>query len=175
MIKGNCNEIWTIGHSTRTIDDFIRILKAYNIEMLADVRSYPGSKRFPQFNKNKLCIILAKENIEYLHIAELGGRLTTNINPQNSFSKNSTFNTYLRYMETEPFMRGIKLLINISRIKRTAIMCSEASWKKCHRSMISDYLKSKHIEVNHLIDKSGTETHIFTKSRLSIQEELEFR
>jgi uncharacterized protein (DUF488 family) len=167
--------IWTIGHSTRSIEDFLRILKVYNIELLADVRSYPGSRRFPHFNKNMLDIRLARDYIEYLHIPELGGKQNPNSGSQISLRKNSSFRSYAIYMETDPFSRGINLLSNISNVKRTAIMCAEAMWRKCHRSMISDYLKSKNIKVIHIIDESRTEVHTYTQSALLIQGKLEYQ
>jgi uncharacterized protein (DUF488 family) len=167
-------KIWTIGHSTRSIDDFIKILKIYNIELLADIRSFPGSKRYPHFNKNKLDLILAGNHIEYLHIPELGGWQNLNSVSRNSIANKSSFKSYTDYMATDPFIDGIKLLKIISNKKRTALMCAEANWRKCHRSMISDFLKSKRHTIIHIIDESKSEIHSYTESAIIIQEELKY-
>lgn len=153
-------QIWTIGHSNRTAVDFINILKSHKIELLADVRSIPGSKRYPHFNKNSLDITLAQNFIEYLHIPELGGKRR----PDGSISdtERATLRTYSCYMETDLFLKGINLLGTIMLAKRTALMCAEANWKNCHRSLISDYLFNKKIEVIHIINESKYEKHAYS-------------
>jgi uncharacterized protein (DUF488 family) len=152
-------QIWTIGHSNRTAEDFVNILKTHKIELLADVRSFPGSKRYPHFNKNSLDITLAQNFIEYLHIPELGGKRGPEGSANNT--ERAALKTYSRYMETDSFLKGINLLDNILLVKRTALMCAEARWRNCHRSLISDYLNMRKIEVIHIIDESRTEKHIY--------------
>ena len=157
--NSDMNIIWTIGHSTRTLDSFINLLKIYNIELLADVRSYPGSKRYPHFNKNSLDISLAGNHIEYIHIPELGGKRKPAKNSHHTGWKNASFRAYADYMDTDTFYKGITILRNISRVKRTAIMCAEALWWKCHRRLISDYISSEGIEVIHIIGESESVLH----------------
>jgi uncharacterized protein (DUF488 family) len=156
------SDIWTIGHSTRNIENFIDILKSFNIELLTDVRSLPGSNRFPHFNKESLEISLKERSVDYTHIPLLGGRRSVKKDPQNQAWKNKSFRGYADYMETEQFKEGIDVLLKLSENKRTAIMCAEALWWRCHRSMISDYLKSLGITVHHIMDISKSEEHVYT-------------
>jgi uncharacterized protein (DUF488 family) len=151
--------LWTVGHSTRTINDFINLLKTYNIELLADIRSYPGSKRYPHFNKNPLCVSLAGNHIEYLHIPELGGRRKPAGVSTHTEWKNTSFRAYADYMDTDNFYKGITILKSISGVKRTAIMCAEALWWKCHRRLVSDYMFAYGSRVIHIIDVSKSEIH----------------
>lgn len=153
------NTIWTIGHSARTLENFINLLKIYNIELLADIRSYPGSRRYPHFNKNSLDISLAGNHIEYIHIPELGGKRKPAKDSHHTEWKNASFRAYADYMDSDTFYKGVTFLMNISGAKRTAVMCAEALWQHCHRRLVSDYLSSRGIKVIHIIDDSKTEIH----------------
>jgi uncharacterized protein (DUF488 family) len=166
------NVIWTIGHSTRTIDDFINLLKTYNIELLADIRSFPGSKRYPHFNKSSLDISLAGNHIEYIHIPELGGRRKPAEESKHPEWKKTSFRAYADYMESDTFYKGITILKNISEVKRTAIMCSEVFWWKCHRKLVSDYMFSHGTKVIHIINESKSEIHKETSSPENIHKDL---
>src|ERR1044071_8988116 len=137
--------MWTIGHSTRAIDEFISLLRANQIKLLADVRSLPGSKRYPQFNKEALANSLGKVGIRYEHFPELGGRRKTRPDSKNTAWRNESFRGYADYMETEPFRRGVERLVDLAATP-TAIMCAEAVWWRCHRSLISDFLKTRGFE-----------------------------
>jgi uncharacterized protein (DUF488 family) len=156
------NQIFTIGHSTRSIEEFINMLKAFKINALADVRSYPGSKRFPHFNKENISRSLEEAGISYLHIGNLGGRRTPKKDSKNSVWKNQAFKGYADYMETDQFAEGINELLSFAKSKNCAYMCSEAVWWKCHRSMISDYLKAKGWKVIHIVAPEKNEEHPFT-------------
>ena len=125
--------IYTIGHSTRTLKELIELLQLHEIIILADVRSQPGSKRFPHFNKENLELKLPEAGIEYHHIKELGGRRKLNPVSHNFVWKNKSFRAYADYMETNSFKEGIEKLISLAYSKTTAFMCSEAVWWKCHR------------------------------------------
>ena len=155
--------IWTIGHSTRSIEDFIEMLKAFDIEVLVDVRTFPGSRRFPQFNKENLADSLLTNKIDYLHLLRLGGKRTPKNDSKNTGWKNESFRGYADYMETEYFIKGIAELTEIAGKRKTAIMCSEAVWWKCHRSMISDYLKINGWTVLHIMDKMKADEHSYTQ------------
>lgn len=157
--------IWTIGHSTRTIDDFISLLKANGIKLLIDVRSLPGSKRYPQFNKEALADSLGKAGIRYEHFPELGGRRKPKADSPNTAWRNESFRGYADYMETEEFHEAVERLLDLATdAGPTAIMCAEAVWWRCHRSLISDYLKARGIEVMHILDANKTEPHPFTSA-----------
>jgi uncharacterized protein (DUF488 family) len=172
-------KIWTIGHSTRTIEEFVRALQANGIKLVADVRLLPGSKRYPQFNKEKLAKSLNDHAIGYEHFPELGGRRKPRRDSRNTAWRNEAFRGYADYMDTAEFSRGIARLRELAeRHGAAAIMCAEAVWWKCHRSLIADYLKAQGIEVIHIIDANKTEPHPFTSvarivnGRLSYSDEL---
>ncbi|HBB97763.1 MAG TPA: Fe-S cluster assembly protein HesB [Blastocatellia bacterium] len=167
--------LWTIGHSTLSIEDFINKLNSFEIQVLADVRSYPGSRRYPHFNKEKLNVSLADANIRYEHFPELGGRRRARPDSLNIAWRNESFRGYADYMETNAFRAGIDRLLNIAATQRTAIMCSEAVWWRCHRSLISDYLKVKGIEVNHIMLIGKAEPHPFTTAAGIVDGELSYR
>lgn len=156
--------IWTIGHSTRTIDELVGLLRENNIATLVDVRHYPGSRRLPHFNKSDLARSLADANIHYEHLIELGGRRPPRPDSKNILWRNASFRGYADYMETPPFLLGIERLLEIARADPTAIMCSEAVWWRCHRSMIADYLKSIGVQVIHILSHNKTQEHPFTSA-----------
>lgn len=157
--------IWTIGHSTRNIDDFISLLEENGIKLLADVRSWPGSKRYPQFNREALAESLNANGIRYEHFPELGGRRKPKPDSRNTVWRNASFRGYADYMETEQFHKGVERLFDLTReAGPLAIMCAEAVWWRCHRALISDYLKSRGIEVMHILDANKTEPHPFTSA-----------
>jgi uncharacterized protein (DUF488 family) len=166
--------IWTIGHSTRSIEDFIEMLQAFKIELLVDIRSFPGSRRFPQFNKENLADSLLTNKIEYVHILRLGGRRTPKKDSKNTGWKHESFRGYADYMETEYFKKGIEELIEIAEKRKTSIMCSEAVWWKCHRSLVADYLKLKGWMVMHIMDKTKAEEHPYTQAAKIINGELDY-
>jgi uncharacterized protein (DUF488 family) len=172
---GNQISLWTIGHSTLSIEDFISKLKSFEIQVLADVRSYPGSRRYPHFNREKLNASLADTGIRYEHFPELGGRRRARPDSLNMTWRNESFRGYADYMETDEFRAGIDRLLNIATTQRTAIMCSEAVWWRCHRSLISDYLKVKGIEVNHIMSIGKAEPHPFTSAAGIVDGELSYR
>jgi len=154
--------IWTIGHSTRSLEDLINLLNSFNIELLADIRSYPGSKRFPHFNKEMLSVSLEKKDITYLHMPELGGRRKPLSGSKNFAWQNSAFRGYADYMDTPEFKKAIGDLEKIALQKRTAYMCSEAVWWRCHRSLVSDYLKANGWNVQHIMAARKSEEHPYT-------------
>src|SRR6185369_4242914 len=120
--------LWTIGHSTRSIEEFIAILKSFDLDVLVDVRSFPGSRRYPHFNKESLRESLAAEGIYYQHAPELGGRRRAKPDSLNKAWRNQTFRGYADYMETEDFRAAIEQLVELASARRCAIMCAEAVW-----------------------------------------------
>ncbi len=166
---------WTIGHSVLAIEEFIERLKSFEIQVLVDVRSFPGSRRYPHFNKENLTRSLAAEGIEYLHFAELGGRRGARPDSHNVAWRNESFRGYADYMETEGFKQGIARLIDIAWNRRTVIMCSEAVWWRCHRSLIADYLKVGGVEVIHIMAPGKSEAHPFTSAATIVEGRLSYR
>ena len=159
------SRIWTIGHSTRKIDVFISLLEENGIKLLADVRMYPGSKRYPQFGREALAKSLSEAGIGYEHFPELGGRRRVKPDSKNTAWRNEMFRGYADYMETEGFRKGIAGLLELAeKIGPTAIMCAEAVWWRCHRSLISDYLKARGVEVLHILDHNKVEPHPYTSA-----------
>ena len=169
------SRIWTIGHSTRDIDIFISLLEENGIKLLADVRSLPGSKRYPQFNREALAESLNAHGIRYEHFPELGGRRKPKPDSRNTAWRNASFRGYADHMETEEFHKGIERLLALAReAGPTAIMCAEAVWWRCHRSLISDYLKARGIEVVHILDADKTEPHPFTAAARIVNGKLNY-
>lgn len=166
--------IWTVGHSTRTIEEFIALLKAHEIGAIADVRLLPGSKRYPQFNADALADSLGRSGIRYEHFRELGGRRKPRPDSHNSAWRNEAFRGYADYMETEQFCGGIEKLLRLAAETRSAIMCAEAVWWRCHRALISDYLKVRGHDVLHIIGATKAEPHPFTSAATVVNGELSY-
>jgi uncharacterized protein (DUF488 family) len=167
-------QVWTIGHSTRSAEEFQEILAAHQIEALIDVRSFPGSRRYPQFNKQQLATTLPESGIAYFHLPELGGRRQTRKDSRNTAWKNQSFRGYADYMETKEFQQGIERLMEISDAKRTAVMCAEGVWWRCHRSLISDFLKARGVEVVHILDANKDQPHPYTSAARIVNGELSY-
>jgi uncharacterized protein (DUF488 family) len=160
--------IWTIGHSTRTAEKFGEILLAHEIKVLVDVRSFPGSRRLPQFNKAELAESLGTLGIEYRHE-------TPRKDSHNTAWKNASFRAYADHMESEEFRRGVEELLEVAASERTAVMCAEAVWWRCHRSLIADYLKAEGHTVLHIMEQNKTEEHPFTSAARIIEGKLSYR
>jgi len=154
--------IYTIGHSTHPIDEFIHILQAYGIELVIDVRSIPKSRHNPQFDEGELKDALGKANIDYLRLSELGGRRHTTKTSVNTAWKNSSFRGFADYMQTSEFKGGIDRLILLAADKQTVIMCAEAVPWRCHRSLIGDALLVRNIQVMDIIGKKTSKPHQLT-------------
>ena len=167
--------IWTIGHSTRTIDDFISLLNQNEIKLLVDVRAWPGSKRYPQFNKDALAESLNAHGIRYEHFPELGGKRQSKPDSRNTTWRNASFRGYADYIETEQFQEGIERLLDVAaEAGPTAIMCAEAVWWRCHRSLIADYLKARGVEVLHVLGVNKVEPHPYTSAARIVNGKLSY-
>jgi uncharacterized protein (DUF488 family) len=168
-------KIWTIGHSTRTIEEFIGALQAHGIKLVADVRLLAGSKRYPQFNKEVLAKSLADRGIVYEHFPELGGRRKPRNDSRNIAWRNEVFRGYADYMETAEFSQGLARLQGMAeRRGAIAIMCAEAVWWRCHRSLIADRLKAQGAEVIHILNANKTEPHPFTSAARIVDGKLDY-
>lgn len=156
-------EIWTIGHSTRTQEEFLEMLRNFRVELLVDVRRYPGSRKYPHFAKEQMQLWIPENNIEYLHLEDLGGRRKVNKDTKNMAWRLISFRGYADHMETPEFHKAAQQLQELALLKRTAYMCSEAVWWSCHRSLISDYLKVRGWKVNHIMALDKAPEHPYTK------------
>lgn len=144
--------VYTIGHSTRDLDDFIALLEREQIAHLADVRSVPGSRRYPHFGRDALAASLVERGIRYSHHPALGGRRHARANSPNGGWRNESFRGYADYMSTPEFATALDDLMALATRERTAIMCAEAVPWRCHRSMIADALVARGVDVRHILD-----------------------
>ena len=167
--------VWTVGHSTRSAEEFTQILTAHGIQVLVDVRMFPGSRRYPQFNRAALSESLNGLAIEYKHEPRLGGRRSPRADSHNTAWKNPQFRAYADHMETDEFRDAVKELLQVASERRVAVMCAEAVWWRCHRSLISDYLKAAGHTVMHIMDEKKTEEHPFTSAARIVDEKLSYR
>lgn len=158
--------IWTFGHSTRSPEEFVAALQSFKIEVLADVRRYPGSKKYPHFNAQALASCLPAAGIRYLPMPELGGRRKPRPDSPHTVWRSASFRGYADYAETAPFEDAMARLTQVATHQRTAYMCSEAVWWRCHRSIISDYLKERGWTVLHIMDEGTAKEHPFTAAYL---------
>lgn len=156
--------LWTIGHSIQPIGDFLAMLRGHDITVVADVRRFPGSRRHPQFGQDALSRSLAGEGIRYEHFPELGGRRAPRTDSPNTAWRHSAFRGYADYMMTPEFHAGVARLLNLAGNSRTAIMCAEAVWWRCHRGLIADFLKADGHEVLHIQSPLKTDPHPFTSA-----------
>jgi uncharacterized protein (DUF488 family) len=164
--------IWTIGHSTRSFDEFIAILKSFKIQRIADIRNFPGSRRYPHFNKETLEASLPANNIKYIHFKELGGRRKPRPDSINTGWHNDAFRGYADYMETDAFRKSVTDLQELASKERLAYMCSEAVWWRCHRSLVSDYLKVNGWTVIHIMGIEKSEEHPYTSPARIVNDQL---
>ncbi len=154
--------IWTIGHSTRPIEKFLGLLAEYRIQTIADVRSFPGSRKYPQYGKEALAATLSENGIGYQWLQILGGRRGVAPDSPNAAWRNVSFRAYADYMMSPQFAQGLDELLALASQSHTALMCSEAVWWRCHRSMIADALCVCGIEVVHIMDAKHTAPHPMT-------------
>ncbi|WIG55831.1 MAG: hypothetical protein OJF61_001619 [Rhodanobacteraceae bacterium] len=156
--------LWTIGHSTRNLDEFIALLEDNRIEVLADVRHYPGSRKYPHFNVEQLKQSVRGAGIDYQSFTELGGRRKVQPDSPNTAWRLPAFRGYADYMQTKAFHDGIERLKALAAKHRTAIMCAEAVWWRCHRGLISDVFKLHGTRVLHIMGPGEPKEHPYTSA-----------
>lgn len=154
--------VMTIGHSNRTIEEFINLLKMHALNLVVDVRSIPRSRHNPQFNKDVLTDSLKKVDIRYIHMIELGGLRHPLRNSPNTAWRNASFRGYADYMQTAQFQNAIEKLIELAHRYRIALMCAEAVPWRCHRSLIADALLIRGIPCEDIINATGSHAHSLT-------------
>ena len=151
--------VWTIGHSTRPLDELVALLRAHGIDTLVDVRTVPRSRRHPQFEKTALTDSLPQAAIAYAHMPGLGGLRKPRPDSPNTGLRNEGFRGYADYMQTPDFGRHVMDLITLAAGARVAIMCAEAVPWRCHRSLLSDALVVRGVRVLHVLGRGEPSTH----------------
>ncbi len=151
--------VWTVGHSTRPISDFLAVLAAYRIEVVADVRRFPGSRSQPQYQQPALESALHRAGIGYRWLPDLGGRRQPISDTPNTTWRHPAFRGYANYLAGEEFATGLFELLTLAWGLRTAVMCAEILWWRCHRRMIADVLVSLGAHVIHIMDADTAQTH----------------
>jgi uncharacterized protein (DUF488 family) len=142
--------IWTVGHSTRSLEDLIALLRAHRVDRVVDVRAYPGSRRHPHFGRDRLADALAAAGVEYLHLPELGGRREPRPDSGHTALVDPAFRGFADYMGTPPFEEALQRLLALAADRRAAILCAEADPRRCHRSLIADALVARGAAVAHI-------------------------
>jgi len=166
--------IWTIGHSTRPLGEFLDLLAHYQLEAVADVRRFPGSRRQPQYAQAALYTSLAEHGITYRWLPALGGRRRPLPDSPNSAWRNASFRGYADHMASAEFSSGLNELLELSGQQRTTLMCAEAVWWRCHRALISDALCVRGIDVVHILDATHTIVHPYTSPARIVQGRLSY-
>lgn len=151
--------VYTIGHSTRPLEEFLGLLAAYGIQAIADVRRFPGSRRHPHFGREALQDSLAGRGVGYLWLPQLGGRRTPRPDSVNTGWRSASFRGYADHLGSPEFAEGFGLLLELAARRHTAIMCSEVLWWRCHRALISDVLVVRGVPVLHILDAKPPTTH----------------
>ncbi|MEA2336622.1 MAG: hypothetical protein QOE82_629 [Thermoanaerobaculia bacterium] len=151
--------IHTIGHSTRSLDETVALLREHDIQLLADIRRYPGSKRYPHFASEAMATWLPEHGVAYVHMPELGGRRKPLPDSPNTAWRNEQFRAYADYMATGEFRDAVDKLLSLAESQRVTIMCAEAVPWRCHRNLVADDLTRRGIDVIHIIGSGATKVH----------------
>jgi uncharacterized protein (DUF488 family) len=152
--------VFTVGHSTRTIDEFVHLLKAHGIERVIDVRAIPRSRHNPQFARDKLCSALQRFRIHYSHLPGLGGLRRPRKDSRNTGWQNASFRGYADYMETAVFKTTLTQCLALAKKERVALMCAEAVPWRCHRSLIADALLARGVDVREITSAAATRPYV---------------
>ena len=167
--------VFTIGHSTRSSDEFLDVLKSYDIEVLVDVRRMPGSRRLPQFDSSTLQRSLSDRGIDYCWIAQLGGRRRTVSASSDSGWRHPAFRAYADHIASEEFAKGLFELLMLAYGRRTAVMCAEVLWWRCHRRLIADVLVTLGWTVVHIFTAEKRELHRLAPPARLVGTELSYQ
>ncbi len=164
--------IWTIGHSTRSWEDFLALLRLHGIKAIADVRRFPGSRRYPWFSSEAMAGVLPRTDIQYLWIPQLGGRRKARPGSPNGGWRNAAFQGYADHMASDEFKAGLAQLVALASSHRTAMLCAELLWWRCHRRLISDLLQHRGWTVLHILDESTPKSHPGNEAAIPRGEDL---
>lgn len=166
----NETTVFTVGHSTRSIDDFLAILRAHRIVAVVDVRRFPASRRHPQFGRDALDEALRHAGIDYVHLSDLGGRRSPRPDSPNTSWRAAGFRGYADYMRTQPFRAALQQVVDLAAAKRVALMCAEAVPWRCHRQLIADALAARGHQVVHLLATDRTERHVLNPAARQLED-----
>lgn len=166
--------LWTVGHSTRTLEDFIALLREAGIACVADVRRHPGSRRHPHFSAEALVRSLADAGIDFVPMPALGGRRRPRPDSPHTAWRNASFRGYADYMDTPAYAAARERLAAVARERRTAMMCAEAMWWSCHRSLIADDFKARAWTVMHLMAAGKSQEHPWTGAARLVDGRLDY-
>jgi uncharacterized protein (DUF488 family) len=172
--KRKISTVWTIGHSTRPLDAFLGLLARYRLEAVADVRRFPGSRRQPQYSEAALRDSLAGRGIAYRWLPALGGRRRPRPGSRNTAWRSASFRGYADHIESTEFSGGLSELLELCGELRTALMCAEAVWWRCHRALIADVLCARGIEVVHILDERSSVRHSYTSAARIVEGRLTY-
>ncbi|WP_457002258.1 DUF488 domain-containing protein [Luteimonas sp. A501] len=151
--------VWTAGHSTRTWEDFLAMLAAQGIGAIADVRRFPGSRRYPWFASEEMAKALPAAGLQYQWVPQLGGRRKVQPGSPNGAWRNASFQGYADHLASAEFAEGLALALDLAARTPTALMCAEAVWWRCHRRLVSDVLTHRGTEVLHIMDAKHVQPH----------------
>jgi len=154
--------IWTIGHSTRPWEEFLDLLAADGIGAVADVRRFPGSRRYPWFAGEAMAAALPAAGVDYLWLPQLGGRRKAHAGSPNGAWRNAAFQGYADHLRSAEFADGLALVLASAAGRRTALLCAEALWWRCHRRLIADVLVHRGYEVLHILGPGQLQPHVPT-------------
>jgi uncharacterized protein (DUF488 family) len=166
--------IFTVGHSTHPLDELVALVAGHGVRCIADVRRHPGSRRLPQFGLDALERDLPAHGIEYRHLPALGGRRRPRPDSPNTAWRNASFRGYADHIGSTEFSAGLDELLELSAQMRTALMCAEAVWWRCHRALIADVLCVRGIEVVHILDTQHCVTHPYTSAARIVEGRLSY-
>jgi uncharacterized protein (DUF488 family) len=168
--------LYTIGHSTRTIEDLISALKAHQVQTLVDIRAFPMSRRLPQFNRDSLEQTLPAAGIRYVWVKALGGYRKKSLDESPNIAlRNQSFRNYADYMLTPEFDRAMSDLLALAESSRTAYMCAERLYFRCHRMLVSDWLVAHGHEVSHIDSEGPVKPHTLTAEARLVDGRLIYR
>jgi uncharacterized protein (DUF488 family) len=170
--------VFTIGHSTRDLADFSRILQAHDIRLLEDIRAFPASRRYPHYNREQLELWLPEIGVDYIWEKDLGGRRNKQMprdQSPNVALRNDSFRNYADYMLSPRFQAAVQRLVQRATQRNTVIMCAEALYFRCHRMLVSDYLVSQGHNVLHILDERAPKDHALTKDARIVEGRLVYR
>lgn len=156
------NTVFTIGHSTRPLEDFVELIKNHKIKSVIDIRTIPRSRHNPHFNADTLPNTLRKAGLSYQHMVGLGGLRHAHADSPNSGWRNASFRGFADYMQTPEFEKNLEVLISLAQKEIIVLMCAEAVPWRCHRSLIADALVMRRITVEHILSRASCRTHVLT-------------
>ncbi|MGH8495388.1 MAG: DUF488 family protein [Gammaproteobacteria bacterium] len=174
MVSSNPRSIWTIGHSSHAIGEFLSLLADSRIEAIADVRRHAGSRAWPWFNPRPLADALSGVGIDYAPFPDLGGRRTPSADSRNTVWRNRSFRGYADYMGTAEYRAAVGRLLSLAAEKRTALLCAEALWWRCHRALIADDLKARGLSVHHIMGGREPVEHPYTSAARVVDGKLAY-